>query len=221
MVGKAQSSEYNGPIVCSGARTPMSMTTRRRFIEGAMAAGVVAAGVPRDATALGAASDNGEHVRLERVVFDERFVRARALAAEARRRSTRTSAIAGSIHALWYHDLSLRWREAQSPVAGMTDHRALFLLEMMAADVGMRVVHRVHHFEVSGTHAPRVFGPLERRAELLSLLQEPDADWVRSAAGIVMTWPKAPTPIASGRSDILRARHQAVDGQTLISWIIC
>ena len=198
----------------------MSMTTRRRFIEGAMAAGVIAASVPRGATALGLASDDGEHVRFERVVFDERFAKARAFGAEARRRSARTSAINGSIHNLWYDDLSLRWREAKAPVAGMTDYRALFLLEMMAADVGMRVVHRVHHIEVSGTHAPRVFGPLERRAELLSLLQEPDADWVRSAAGIVMTWPKAPAPIASGRSDVLSARHQAVDGQTLISWII-
>jgi len=196
------------------------MTTRRRFIEGAMAAGLVAATAPRTTSALGLGADSGDHLCFERVVFDETFADARVFAVEARRRSARTSPINGSIHNLWYRDLSLRWRESKVPVAGMTDHRALFLLEMMAADVGMRVVHRIHHFEVGGAYAPEVFGPVERRNELLCRLHNSDAVWTRHAAEIVMSWPRTPTPVSSDRSDISRARLQEVDGRTLISWII-
>ena len=62
----------------------------------------------------------------------------------------------------------------------MTDHRALFLLEMMAADAGLRVDHRVHHHEAAGIHAPHVFGPVERRGELLARLFESGAGWART-----------------------------------------
>ena len=103
-----------------------------------MAAAIAAAALPGVATALGLNADGDSYLRLERVVFDERFADARAFAEEARRRSVRTSAINGSIHDLWYHDLFYHWRDAKYPIAGITDHRALFLLEMMATDAGMR-----------------------------------------------------------------------------------
>ena len=196
------------------------MTTRRQFIEGVVAAGIAAVPVHAAATAPNWHSDGGSHLRLERVVFDEGFADARAFSEEARRRSVRTSAIDGSIHELWYHDLFYRWRDSQTPIAGMTDHRALFLLEMMAADVGMRVVHRVHHHESNGTYSHRIFGPLERRDEIMIWLSKARADWARCAADIVTSWPSSPTAINSGRSDILSARLQALDARTLISWII-
>jgi len=196
------------------------MATRRRFIEGAMAAGVATAIVPGVTMALGLNAGGGSYLRLERVVFDERFADARAFAEVARRRSVGTSAISGSIHDLWYRDLYYRWRDEKAPIAGMTDYRALFLLEMMAADASMRVVHRIHHQESNGTYAHRAFGPLERRDEVLTRLSNAHAQWARRAADIVLSWPSAPTPIASGRSDILSAGLQALDARMLISWVI-
>jgi hypothetical protein len=198
----------------------MHMTTRRQFIEGTLAAGIATATVTGVATTLGLNADGGSYLRLERVVFDERFTDARAFAAVAQRRSVATSAIDGSIHDLWYHDLYYRWRDEKSPIAGITDHRALFLLEMMAADAGMRVVHRIHHHESKGAFAHRIFGPLERRDETLFRLSTARADWARRAADIVMSWPTSPTPVASGRSDILSSKLQALDARTLISWVI-
>ena len=195
------------------------MTTRRQFIEGAIAAGIAVVAVPRAATALGLHAE-GAYLPLQRIVFDEGFADARLFAEEARRRSVRTSAIDDSIHDLWYHDLYYHWREGKAPIAGITDHRALFLLEMMAADAGMRVVHRIHHHESNGIYAHRIFGPLARRDEVLIRLSEARADWARRAADIVMSWPNAPTPVASGHSDILSARLQALDARTLISWVI-
>jgi hypothetical protein len=196
------------------------MTTRRRFIEGAITSGILAATVPRAATALVRGKDGAEHLGLERVVFDERFAAARAFAQEARRRSVATSAITGPVNDLWYGDLYHRWSDAKRPIAGMTDHRALLLLEMMAADAGMRVVHRVHHHEAGGAHAPAIFGPTAQRAELLARLSDAGTSWPMAAAGIVTSWPTTRTPVSRDRSDILRARSQALDSGTLLSWLI-
>jgi len=196
------------------------MTTRRRFIEGAMASGLIVAAVPRAATALVRGTEGAATLGLERVVYDERFEPARAFAQEARRRSVATSAIKGSVHDLWYGDLYHRWSDAKRPIAGMTDHRALLLLEMMAADAGMRVVHRVHHFQAGGAHAPAIFGPTAQRAELINRLSAADTGWPVAVAGIVTGWPTAPTPVSPGRSDILAARSQALDSGTLVSWLI-
>jgi len=197
------------------------MTTRRQFIEGAIAAGAAVATVaPSIVKAFALDADMGSHLRLERVVFDERFANSSIFAEESRKRFVKTSAIDGSIHDLWYHDLYYRWRDDKSPIAGITDHRALFLLEMMAADAGMRVVHRVHHHELNGSYAHRIFGPLERRDGLAMQLSRAHTDWARSAADIAMSWPDSPTPVASEHSDILSAKLQTLDTKTLVSWII-
>jgi hypothetical protein len=196
------------------------MTTRRRFIEGAMATGLLAAAMPRAATAIVRGADDAPHVRLERVVYDGRFADAQAFGQQARLQSVATSVIDGSVHDLWYDDLFHRWNGAKRPIAGMTDHRALLLLEMMAADAGMRVVHRVHHHQAGGAHVPRVYGPTARRAEILARLSAADTGWAQAAAGIVTSWPVVPTAVSSDRSDILAARSQALDSATLVSWLI-
>jgi len=197
-----------------------AMTTRRQFIEGAMATGIAAASVPAGATALGLTGAGGSYLRLERVIFDERFADAIAFAAVARRQSVATSAVKGSIHDLWYQDLSCRWRDGKYPIAGITDFRALFLLEMMAGDVGLRVVYRAHHLESNGTRTHRVFGPAERRGAIRSRLSGAGADWARSAAGVALGWPEYPTNVAPGGSNVLSAGIQALGPGTLISWII-
>jgi hypothetical protein len=196
------------------------MTTRRQFIEGAVAAGTAAATVPVVATAFELDAENESCLRLERVVFDERFAEARAFAEVARRRSVATSAINDSVHELWYRDLYYRWRDQKAPIAGITDHRTLFLLEMMAGDAGMRVVHRVHHQESKGAIAHRVFGPLRQRDGILMQLANAGAGWAQRAATIVMSWPEAATPTASAHSDILSAKVHALGARTLISWVI-
>jgi hypothetical protein len=199
----------------------MSMTTRRQFIEGAIAAGAAVATVaPHIAQAFALDAGTGSYLRLERVVFDERFANANLFADEARKRFVNTSAINGSIHELWYNDLYYHWRDKQSPTAGITDVRSLFLLEMMAADAGMSVVHRVHHYESDGTYDHRVFGPLQRRDELTARMSGIQANWARHAADIVMSWPNTTTSIALQHSDVLSAKLQALDARTLVSWII-
>jgi hypothetical protein len=200
----------------------MGMTTRRQFIEGAIAtAAGVAMLAPGIAAARQPAAQAASRLRLGRVVFDERFAAARDFGDEAHKRSIPTRAIHGGVHDLWYDDLYYRWRDQRAPTAGMTDARTLFLLEMMASDARMRVVHRIHHIDTGGALAHHIFGPLQQRGEWAARMSGGRADWARRAAGIVLAWPGSQPHTGNAGSDILAARGQALDGQTLVSWIIC
>jgi hypothetical protein len=85
------------------------------------------------------------HIPFHRAVFDERFAECRDFAAELRSAGVRTSAICGDVAALWYDDLRARLSENRLPMAGLTDRAALFCLEELARDVGMRVIFRADH----------------------------------------------------------------------------
>ena len=201
------------------------MTTRRSFIGTALAAGaatlsaaVITPGI-RSTPARG--TGQTDYLPLERVLFDARFEASVRFAAAARSRSAKTSAIENSVHDLWYTDLYHHWRERRSPIAGMTDFRSLLLLEMMAADAGMRVVHRIHHHSTGPGYRHDIFGPLALRAELVGRMSGAHDAWAPEAAGIVTSWPSHLTTPDAGRSDILTAKRQELDLQTPISWIIC
>src|SRR5580698_3729312 len=81
----------------------------------------------------------------QRAVFDERFTDCPAFAAEMHRAGVFTSAIRGDVAKLWYDDLREHLSQNRLPVAGLTDRVALFCLEELARDVGMRVIFRVDH----------------------------------------------------------------------------
>ncbi len=85
------------------------------------------------------------HLAFHRAVFDERFAECRAFAAELHSAGVFTSAIRGDVAKLWYDDLRVHLRENRLPVAGLTDRAALFCLEELARDVGMRVIFRADH----------------------------------------------------------------------------
>ena len=87
----------------------------------------------------------GAHSAFQRAVFDERFAECRAFAAELNGAGVLTSAICGDVAKLWYDDLRVHLSKNRAPVAGLTDRAALFCLEELARDVGMRVIARVDH----------------------------------------------------------------------------
>jgi hypothetical protein len=88
-----------------------------------------------------------------RAVFDERFAECRGFAAELHSAGVVTSAIRGDVAKLWYDDLRVHLRENRLPVAGVTDRAALFCLEELARDVGMRVIFRADHLINQSGHA--------------------------------------------------------------------
>jgi len=85
------------------------------------------------------------HNAFQRAVFDERFAEGRAFAAELNSAGVLTSAIRGDVAELWYRDLRVQLSKSPTPLAGLTDRLALFCLEELARDVGMRVIARVDH----------------------------------------------------------------------------
>jgi hypothetical protein len=85
------------------------------------------------------------HFAFHRAVFDERFGECRGFAAELHGAGVFTSAIRGDVAKLWYDDLRVYLSETRLPVAGLTDRAALFCLEELARDVGMRVIFRADH----------------------------------------------------------------------------
>jgi hypothetical protein len=98
-------------------------------------------------------SQRRAHIAFHRAVFDERFTECRGFADELQNAGVVTSPIRGDVAELWYGDLRAYLRENCLPVAGLTDRAALFCLEELARDVGMRVIFRADHMIDQNGHA--------------------------------------------------------------------
>jgi len=139
------------------------MTNRREFLH----LGVAALSLPIAARA-GVSSelfpaDAQPHAEpLYKVCFDLRFQECAAFADEIKRRSIPTHGTRGDITELWFRDLYYRWKKAPVAIAGMTAPGAIFCLEMLAREAGMRVALRVDHRRLSDGRTEHEFaGPEE------------------------------------------------------------
>ena len=112
------------------------MANRRELLQAGLAASVL----PMDLIARQARAQ--APLAIHRAIYDDRFDAGRAFAAQARQRGWTTRAIRGDVTDLWYHELSVRWRQGPAPIAGLTAKNSLFCLERLAWDAGMRVVSR-------------------------------------------------------------------------------
>ncbi len=134
------------------------MVSRRTLLK-LGTAGLATAVVQAPAQAFGSAL-LGASPGLARAVFDERFAEAQAFGRVFQSRGLPTSAIRGDVAALWYRDLRKRLLEQRLPVVGLTDRTAIFCLEELARDVGMKVQGRIEHtFDHRGTVTHQVTGP--------------------------------------------------------------
>jgi hypothetical protein len=110
-----------------------------------------------------------------RAIFDERFAECREFAAELNSLGIRTSAICGDVATLWYGDLKAHLSENRLPIAGSTDRAALFCLEELARDVGMRVIFRADHIIDQNGHTQHsAVGPASPVAVVRNLRQQGD-----------------------------------------------
>jgi hypothetical protein len=157
------------------------------------------------------------HITFDRVVFDERFAECRGFAAELHGAGIFTSAIRGDVAKLWYGDLREHLRENRLPAAGSTDRAALFCLEELARDVGMRVIFRADHMIDENGHTQHsAVGPASLVAVAGNMPQE--AGFGRAIAVLFCQF------------DITEPRNMAVQKLTgpfspenrtaLVSWLI-
>lgn len=121
------------------------MTTRRAFLQAALAAPLVPLSLGSHASAAPLARMVPPFALSERlytVVCDERFEGSVAFAAKLAKRGVPVTRFRGDITDFWYRDLSLLWKERPVAIAGATTHGPLFCLERWAWDHGLRVTYR-------------------------------------------------------------------------------
>lgn len=157
------------------------------------------------------------HIAFHKAVFDERFAECRGFAAELRSAGVCTSAIRGDVAELWYDDLRVHLSENRLPIAGLTDRAALFCLEELARDVGMRVTFRADHMTDQDGHTQHIaVGPPSLVAVIHDL--PPEAGFGRAIA------------VQFGEFDIGEPCHTSAQKRTgpfspknktaLVSWLI-
>lgn len=119
------------------------MINRRQVLQSGLAATSIPLVAGVSLTALQAAHAKVlEHPSLYRVLFDQRFAASREFGRDAQWRGQPVQGFNGDITNVWYHDLHPRWQQGPAAIAGLTAHGALFCLERLAWDVGMRVTYR-------------------------------------------------------------------------------
>ncbi|MBI4266417.1 MAG: hypothetical protein HY657_18755 [Acidobacteria bacterium] len=197
------------------------MASRREFLQLALAASAVplaARGVL--AAPAGWADESTAPTPLYAVVFDERYPASRAFAGEAKRLGLSTRGIGGDVTRLWFDDLDRRWRQEPAAIAGLTTYGALFCLDVLARDYGMRTRFRADHYldRAAGRVEHVMAGPaaLLRDADTLMRGQ---AAWGRGLARVVTRHPASPAP-ATRLTLVARAEHTGEDPAHLVSWVI-
>jgi hypothetical protein len=116
------------------------VTNRREFLQTAAALSAA----PLAGRAAFAA--DRPHASLDAVIADARHVEGRDFAALASRLGAPLRLIEGDITDLWQNELRAHWQSGKAAaIAGLTERPALFLLERLAWDHGMRVVFEAEH----------------------------------------------------------------------------
>jgi hypothetical protein len=121
------------------------MLTRRRFLQGAVAASGLAASSTAFANPFAAVTSfaNG-CLTIEGAVFEPVYGPSAAFAAGVRHRGLKTFGVTGDITPVWA-ELVAKWRRGPAAIAGLTSYMPLLLLEQSGRDHGLRVVFRAEH----------------------------------------------------------------------------
>lgn len=197
------------------------MTSRRQFLRNAAALSAAAPLAGRAAFADGrdAASGIGSAgiAGIDAVVFDSRHAAACEFGARAGMLGAPLRPIDGDVTDLWRSELRGRWKGSPAAVAGLTERPALFLLERLAWDHGLRVVFEAEHApDAAGIAAHRVIRTAD--PQLARALGAAGVAWARILADALIAGGRAPARELRPTDAGLAAR--AGEPTVLRSWII-
>ena len=147
-------------------------------------------------------------------VFEGGYADARAVAAHADPGAA-LHAIDGDVTALWYDVLDRPLKNTPRAIAGITTGEALFVLERLGWDRGLKVVYRgVHSLPKDGQVSHELTGP----AGLIhASLQDPAAPWTAMAgrmASHALVGPATPASLTLTTADTSAGARDRV----LYSW---
>jgi hypothetical protein len=119
----------------------LTMTNRRQFIQSGLA--LSALSFTELAAMRTAVAGNQTSVPvLENFIYDSRYPESIDAARTIAAQGIALREIAGDLTDLWYGSYSEQWRQQPMTLAGVTALDALFVLETLAHDHGMRVIHK-------------------------------------------------------------------------------
>jgi hypothetical protein len=157
---------------------------------------------------------------LYKVLFDARFPASVRFGTAARSLGVATHLIRGDITDLWYHDLDARWKKSPVAIAGLTAQGAIFCLERLAWDHGMRVVFRGdHQYLPDGSIEHALVGPESLMHQASGLRSDGD-DWGARLASLVAHVPEGQSAPAKASLRARAAPPAGTESESLVSWVI-
>jgi len=196
------------------------MASRREFLQvaGVALALPISARAGSKPTSAALAGETAP-AQLYKVIYDERHASSRAFAAEVARLGAPVHAIQGDITDLWFRDLDARWKKQPVAIAGLTEHGALFCLERLSWDHGMRVVYRADHTYRADGYMEHELSGSERMLREAVDLSASGPGWSTRVASLLTRCPAARAQ-ASKLTVVTPAVRQAGDPEHLVSWVI-
>lgn len=188
------------------------MINRREVIASGFAVSILARA---SAASLSVPESSEGWLRVPYFVADERFSEAREAArAAAAGGGLSTMTLAADVTAV-YESLDRAWRSAQFAVSGMTTSAALFVLERLAWERGLRTAYRgIHHVTSGRPVRHELFGSTER---LRGLRSEP-GPWGIGVGRTLAWWSRGEaTGTETGLFSQLLPR---ADRTMLVSWLL-
>lgn len=112
--------------------------SRRRFFLSTLATSLAPLMIPPAQARENAGESRLRSEPLDLFIFDDRFDEATSLAFKVAREGISVRSVQGDVTRLWYDDLYYRWQNKPGAVGGITTINALFCLETLGADAGLR-----------------------------------------------------------------------------------
>ena len=192
------------------------MTDRRTFLRGGLVVSLVG-GVLRP-SGYAAFAAGPPRLELHKVLVDGELAESVAYGETAENSGFPLHVFErGDISDVWYDELDLLWKRRRAPIAGLTRHGPLFVLERFAWDRGMRVVFRGEHSSGPATVVSHGLRGCDEAVASAQRLVASGADWAEALALASMLTDPRPG-LMHARAFTSPGRLSA--GERLYSWVI-
>lgn len=167
----------------------------------------------------------GLKLPLNLALFDTRFPAAHAFARALAIRGVTLAPFDGDVTPVWFEQLDPVWRQYPLTVAGLTTEGALFCLEQLAWDNGMRVAYRgVHSASAEGGTDHVLEASVHRSRDVQGRLSGAQP-WPAQVADIIANIDEAVSAFPSDAQNRSRATYRTRSrsdrtASRLVSWLI-
>jgi hypothetical protein len=200
--------------------------SRRRFMSTGIAVSAAASLAAVATESRSTPSDPlGLRLSLDLALFDTRFPAAHAFARALAIRGVALAPFDGDVTPVWFEQLDPVWRQYPLTVAGLTTEGALFCLEQLAWDNGLRVAFRGIHASSPGAGTQHVLEASVHRSQDVQGRLSAALPWPAQVADIIASIDEPISAFPSAPEERSRASYQTrsrsqQSAQRLVSWLI-